>query len=510
MRAAYDVASVRVAESALMQELPEGTLMQRASFGLARTCAALLTNVEHGVVGARIVLLVGSGNNGGDALYAGAFLARRGAQVTALLLSDHSHDGGVVALRMAGGHVRSVTGADDVGAVEVISHAALVMDGIVGIGGSGSLRGAAIALVHAARDSGSLLVAVDVPSGVDSDTGLIADPDACVFADVTVTFGCLKQGLVVSPGREAAGAVVEVDIGLDDYLPAYGVALLDDLDVASALPEPQGADYKYSRGIVGIMAGSARYRGAAMLCVGGARQGGAGKVHFADRGDGVATVVVQHFWDVTASDASADDREFEAWVIGPGLGNDEDSVSRVRELLGMEVPVVFDADALRVISGHADVRDALSARGRRGEVSVLTPHVGEFRALGFGDALSLGRLGAAKLAARELGAIVVLKGPGTIIAAPDGTTFVDSFGGAELGTAGTGDILAGLAGSMLASAQARGEITDSGEAARIVAAAVGAHGAAGALAASDGRPVTAMDVVDALPDAIALLRRVME
>jgi hydroxyethylthiazole kinase-like uncharacterized protein yjeF len=325
-----------------------------------------------------------------------------------------------------------------------------------------------------------------------------------------VTFGCLKQGLVVSPGREAAGAVVEVDIGLDDYLPAYGVALLDDLDVASALPEPQGADYKYSRGIVGIIAGSARYRGAAMLCVGGARQGGAGKVHFADRGDGVAGTIVQHFWDVTASDASADDREFEAWVIGPGLDNDEDSVSRVRELLAMEVPVVFDADALRVISGHADVRDALIARGRRGDVSVLTPHVGEFRALGFGDALSLGRLEAAKLAARELGAIVVLKGPGTIIAAPDGTTFVDSFGGAELGTAGTGDILAGLTGSMLAAAQARGEITDSGEAARVVAAAVGAHGAAGALAAADGRPVTAMDVVDALPDAVALLRRVME
>ena len=130
--------------------------------------------------------------------------------------------------------------------------------------------------------------------------------------------------------------------------------------------------------------------------------------------------------------------------------------------------------------------------------------------MGYGNALALGRLAAAKLAARELGAIVVLKGPGTIISAPDGTTFVDSFGGAELGTAGTGDILAGLTGSMLAAAQARGEITDSGEAARVVAAAVGAHGAAGSRAAADGRPVTAMDVVDALPDAIALLRRVME
>ena len=510
MRAAYDVASVRAAESALMQELPEGTLMQRASFGLARTCAALLTDVEHGVAGARIVLLVGSGNNGADALYAGAFLARRGAQVIALLLSDHSHDGAVVALRMAGGRARTVTGPDDSGALAAIARAALVMDGIVGIGGSGPLRGPAIALARAARDSGSLLVAVDIPSGVDSDTGLIADPDACIYADVTVTFGCLKQGLVISPGREAAGAVVEVDIGLDDYLPAYGVALLDGLDVASALPEPQGADYKYSRGIVGIMAGSGRYRGAARLGVGGARQGGVGKVHFADRGDGVAAAVVQQFWDVTSSDAPPADCEFEAWVIGPGLGNDEESVLRVREMLALEASIVFDADALRVISGYADVRAALIERGHRGDVSVLTPHVGEFRALGFGDALSLGRLGAAQVAARELGAIVVLKGPGTVIAAPDGTTFVDSFGGAELGTAGTGDILAGIVGSMLAAAQVRGEITDSGEAARIVAAAVGAHGAAGALAAADGRPVTAMDVVDALPDAIALLRRVME
>src|SRR5690349_9143606 len=190
MRNAYRVADVRAAEEALMATLPAGALMQRAAAGLARRCAVVLTDRYGGVYGRRVLLVVGAGNNGGDALHAGARLARRGVDVTAVATApDRIHAEGLAALRDAGGRL-----------VDRARPADLVVDGILGIGGRGGLRDNAAAIVRDAveRDSRPTVVAVDLPSGVDADTGAVTG--AAVRADITVTFGVLKPGLLVGAG----------------------------------------------------------------------------------------------------------------------------------------------------------------------------------------------------------------------------------------------------------------------------------------------------------------------
>ncbi|KOV62443.1 NAD(P)H-hydrate epimerase, partial [Streptomyces sp. MMG1121] len=268
MRTAYSVETVRAAERALMARLPEGALMQRAAAGLAAACAELLGRVY----GSRVVLLVGSGDNGGDALYAGARLARRGAGVTAVLLApERAHAGGLAALRRAGGVVARAA------VEEAIERADLVVDGIVGIGGRGGLRPEAAALADAAGRARAAVVAVDLPSGVEAGTGEVRG--AAVRADLTVTFGAYKPGLLVDPAREYAGVVRLVDIGLEP--PGEGeLEALQHADVARLLPVPGAESDKYRRGVVGIAAGSARYPGAAVLAVSGALRGGAGAVRY--------------------------------------------------------------------------------------------------------------------------------------------------------------------------------------------------------------------------------------
>ncbi|MGY5106217.1 NAD(P)H-hydrate epimerase [Streptomyces sp. 900105245] len=304
MRTAYSVETVRAAERALMARLPEGALMQRAAAGLAAACADLLGRVY----GSRVVLLVGSGDNGGDALYAGARLARRGAGVTAVLLAPgRAHAGGLDALRRAGGRV---TGADD--AEGPIARADLVMDGIVGIGGKGGLRPDAERLVGLADRSRAAVVAVDLPSGVEADTGEVRG--AAVRADLTVTFGTYKPGLLVDPAREYAGIVRLVDIGLE--LPGEAeLEALQHADVARLLPSPAAESDKYRRGVVGIAAGSARYPGAAVLAVSGALRGGAGAVRYVGpAGD----AVIARFPETLVSDAGpARAGRVQAWVVGP-------------------------------------------------------------------------------------------------------------------------------------------------------------------------------------------------
>lgn len=261
MRTAYSVETVRTAERELMARLPEGTLMQRAAAGLAAACADLLGKVY----GARVVLLVGSGDNGGDALYAGARLARRGAGVAAVLLSpDRAHQGGLRALLAAGGRV------DD---VSVVGRADLVVDGITGIGGRGGLRPDAVAALWAVSDAVPV-VAVDLPSGVSADTGEVVGE--AVRADATVTFGAYKPALLIDPAAEYAGALRLVDIGLD--LPVVpDLESLQYADVAELLPEPSAESDKYRRGVVGVVAGSARYPGAAVLAVAGRCAAGQGR-----------------------------------------------------------------------------------------------------------------------------------------------------------------------------------------------------------------------------------------
>ncbi|SCD38615.1 yjeF N-terminal region [Streptomyces sp. di188] len=369
MRTAYSVETVRAAERELMARLPEGALMQRAAAGLAAACADVLGRVY----GSRVVLLVGSGDNGGDALYAGARLARRGAGVRAVLLAPgRAHAGGLAALRRAGGSVVSDAG----GAVGLVEQADLVVDGIVGIGGKGGLREAAVPLAEAARRGRGVVVAVDLPSGVDADTGEARG--TAVRADVTVTFGAYKPGLLIDPGREYAGVVRFVDIGLGRGLaggtgPAGSprAEALQHADVARLLPVPGAESDKYRRGVVGIAAGSARYPGAAVLAVGGALRGGAGAVRYVGPAGGA--VLARYPETLVSERGPARAGRVQAWVVGPGAGDD---AATVGEVLAADVPVLIDADGLRL----AEV-GAVRGRGLRGVPTLMTPHAGEAAAL---------------------------------------------------------------------------------------------------------------------------------
>ncbi|WP_353944199.1 NAD(P)H-hydrate dehydratase [Streptomyces sp. HUAS MG91] len=469
MRTAYDVETVRSAERALMARLPDGALMQRAAAGLAVACADLLGKVY----GSRVALLVGSGDNGGDALYAGARLARRGAGVTALLLSpDRAHAGGLAALRAAGG---TLLDAESDAAEEAVSRADLVLDGIVGIGGRGGLRPRAARLAEAAR---GLVVAVDLPSGVDADTGEVHG-DA-VRATATVTFGAYKPGLLVDPAREYAGALRLVDIGLE--LPEEQAVLEapQHADVAALLPEPTGESDKYRRGVVGVVAGSARYPGAAVLAVAGALHGGAGAVRYV--GPAADAVLARFPETLVSAGPPAKAGRVQSWVIGPGLGDEADGLL---DVLDSDVPVLIDADGLRL----ADVR---AVRARTAP-TVLTPHAGEAAALlGVArDEVEGQRLSSVRALAERYAATVLLKGSTTLITSPGSTVRVNPTGTPWLATAGSGDVLSGLTGSLLAAGLHP-----------LDAASAGAylHGLA-ARFASGGAPVSAQDVAHAVPAA---------
>ena len=284
------------------------------------------------------MVLAGSGDNGGDALYAAAQLARRGTAVLAVAAGSRIHDGGAAALRAAGGRI---VGSPMTAAVAAaVDQADLILDGMLGIGGQGGLREpyATLAAAPAAR-SAATVVAVDLPSGVDADTGRSAG--AAVRADVTVTFGTWKPGLLVDPGASYAGVTELVDIGLDLPDPP-DVVSAQAADIAALLPSPTADSDKYRRGVVGLVSGSEQYTGAAVLSVGGAIRGGAGMIRFLSAQPAVD--LVRQWWpetvitvaaarasasggggnrwqDTTAADFLASAGRVQAWVAGPGHGH---------------------------------------------------------------------------------------------------------------------------------------------------------------------------------------------
>ncbi|WFE94772.1 NAD(P)H-hydrate dehydratase [Micromonospora sp. WMMD987] len=488
MKPVWRVADVRAAEAGLMATLAPGTLMQRAAAGLARRCALLLAD-RGGVYGARVLLLVGSGDNGGDALYAGERLARRGAQVAVLPTSpDRTHTGGLAALRAAGGRLVDAPPA-------VVD---LVLDGIVGIGGTGGLRENADRLVAGlpalrGRDGGrATVVAVDVPSGVAVDTGDVPTDDTgrprAVRADVTVAFGALKPALVVGPAAPLAGQVELVDIGLGPWLrgdPALRVTEWS--DVRDWWPRAGASAEKYSRGVVGVATGSRTYPGAAVLSVGGALAGPTGLVRYAG---GARDEVVRQHPSVIATDRVAGAGRVQTWVCGSGLGTDEQAGAELRAVLAAPVPVVLDADALTLL-----VDGSLADRLRHRDAPiVVTPHDREFTRL-CGEEPGADRVAAALRLAAWMNATVLLKGDRTVVGTPDGRAYVNPTGSPALATGGTGDVLAGLLGALLAAGLAPE---------RAAAVAAYLHGLAGREAARGG-PVTAPDVVAALRPVVAPL-----
>ncbi len=455
MRSAHTVEQVRAAEGELMARLPEGTLMQRAATGLAVAIADLLG----GVYASRVLLLVGGGDNGGDALWAGAMLARRGAAVEAVLLSSKAHVEGLEALRSAGG--RTVLAAE-------AHRPDVVVDGIVGIGGQPGLRLEAEQALAAFE--GVPVVAVDVPSGVEVDTGRLDGTH--VSAALTVTFGTHKIAHLVDPAARACGVVHLIDIGLD--LPVAPVETVQAVDVAGLLPVPGPFDHKYTRGVVGVRAGSQTYPGAAVLCTSGAASGIAGMVRYL--GSAADAVRARHP-EIVASEGRV-----QAWVVGSG--GDTDAEQALADALADAVPTVVDADALRHVQrGPKDL--------------VLTPHAGELaRMLGVErEQVEAEQLHFARRAAEEYDAVVLLKGRHTLIADPGGRVRITTSGVPWLAVAGAGDVLAGVIGSLLAAGLGPWD-----------AASVGSwlHGAAAAQA-SGGGPLSATRVADAIPEVVRSL-----
>jgi len=498
MRYAHAVSDVREAERALMARVPDGTLMQRAASGLAAICASLLG----GVYGSRVVVLAGTGDNGGDALFAGARLAARGAHVTAIPTGSGLHETGAAALRRSGGRSASPTGPD---AAAAIAAADLIIDGILGIGGHGGLREPAATLAGLAAEGasdGALVVATDLPSGVDADTGAVEG--VAIDADVTVTFGTIKPGLLVDPGAGYAGTVHLVDIGLGPYLTAApAAAAFQAADVADLLPRPDAESDKYRRGVLGVLAGSQRYTGAAVLSVGGAIRGGAGMVRLVSA-RAAADVVRAHWPEAVITVTDPADRgepagpaaveaagRVQAWVAGPGLGTDDEAAALLAAVLATPLPVLVDADGLTVLSER---RELLSRP--QGAATLITPHAGELARLLNADHedIEAHRLAFVRRAADELGVTVLLKGSTTTIATPgtDDPVLVNATGTGWLATAGSGDVLSGLAGALLA----QGVLPVRSGA----AAAAFLHGIAGRIAADDA-PAGAADVLEAIPEA---------
>ena len=525
MRKAHRVADVRAAEQALMAQLPAGALMQRAAAGLASACAGLLQRVY----GARVVVLAGSGDNGGDALYAGALLASRGAAVTAIAAGSRVHQGGTTALLGAGGRLLAAPSdaSPSAAARDAIRAADLIIDGLLGIGGHGGLRGAAAslaALTDQASQVGAFVVAVDLPSGIDADTGEVAG--AAVRADVTITFGTWKPGLLVDPGASHAGVTQLVDIGLGPYLSSPDVMAPQSADIAAWLPRPSAESDKYRRGVLGIVAGSAQFTGAALLSVGGAVRGGAGMVRLVSA-DAAAAVVRQHWPEAVitvlgagqaagqpdgqpagqaagqpdgqpdgqpAGQAAGQPAEqvieavgrVQAWVAGPGMGTGAAAADLLAAVLRTDVPVLVDADGITVLAAHQELRQELR---RRAAPTLITPHAGELaRLLGAQRAdIEAKRLQFVRQAAAELGITVLLKGSTTLIAGPSAAepVLANPTGTSWLATAGSGDVLSGLAGALLAQGLAPQ---------RAAAAAAYLHGIAGRLAA-DGAPIGSSDLL---------------
>ncbi|SDO99246.1 yjeF C-terminal region, hydroxyethylthiazole kinase-related/yjeF N-terminal region [Nakamurella panacisegetis] len=454
MIGAYSVRQIRAAEALALQGDRDDAVMKRAAYAVA---AVVLDRVEP-VVGARVVLLVGPGNNGGDALFAGAVLRRRGMSVTAVLLDpDRAHPSGLRALTRSGGRAVPMS---DPSVDDLIASAQVLIDGLLGLAASPPMRPPMAALVRKANAARAFKVAVDLPTGIDPDSGR---GDGSFVADVTVTFGGMKTSLLVA--ASAAGEVTVDDLGFE---PAGAHTFtLTDLDVRALLPDPRPDGDKFTQGVPGIVAGSRQYPGAAMLCVGGAVSTRPGMVRYAGP---QAQAVVNRWPEVVAADDPAEAGAVQAWVAGPGMGTDEGSQALLRHVMAFDGPVLVDADGLTMLA-----RTMSQLEARRGRVTVLTPHGREFARL-FPDLDPSDRLASVRAAAARSGAIVLLKGSRTLVADPDGRVAVNTTGTSWLASAGSGDVLSGIIGSLLAAGVPAWQ-----------AAAAGAHlhGRAGERAAAD-------------------------
>lgn len=425
----------------------------------------------------RIVAAVGGGNNGGDAVVALRTLAAMGREVVAVPVGRGEIAAGLT-------HGWSIPTGDQ----GAFAAADLLVDGILGTGATGAPREPQAAAIRAMNAASAPIVAIDGPSGVDLTTGAV--PGEAVMATLTVTFGALKRGLLLHPGRGRVGRILLAEVGFPPH-PGASAAGITDPWAASRLPVIRPDGHKGSVGLVAVVAGRIGYGGAAVMVAMGALRAGAGGVRAfsVEKNRPVLNIAVPEavFVERGSDEAGAALSGTRAAVIGPGIGTGTEALSLLRRYLeGFTGPVVLDADALTLIAADAGLLPpALAAR------SVLTPHPGELArllAVSTDDVLA-DRFASAREAAERYGCVVVAKGSPTLVAAPDAPTLVNLSGTPGVATAGMGDTLAGIIGAFLA-----------GGATPRDAAATGIHFAGRAAeAAARGRGLLPRDVAEALP-----------
>ena len=479
-------------------------LMERAGRAVARAAREL----AGGSYGRRAVVVCGKGNNGGDGLVAARHLGRWGVRTTVVLLEDPDElrePAASSARQLADVPSIRVRTFDERGLRRELARADVAVDAIFGTGFRGMPEDEWASAIAGLNEADAPIVAVDIPSGVNGATGLVEGE--AVRAHLTVSFGAPKLGTVLMPGAEHAGVLRVVDIGFPDDLVRARAWLTEPSDVAAWLPTRDTDTHKRASGVLVVVAGSRAMTGAARLIARAAGRVGAGLIIVAapegsmpaiqaglteptflplpETADG--TVAVEAVEPLLDRLQSAD-----ALAIGPGLTTESETVAFVRDTVRRSpIPLVLDADGLNAFTGDG------AALGDRQADAVLTPHVGEFtRLTGVKPRdLDADRPAHVRRLASQTNAVALLKGSRTVIADPDGRLFVNVTGSPVLATAGTGDVLTGMIGGLLARGVAASESA---------AAAAYLHGLAGLFAGRDlGEGTVAGDVLEHLPEAVA-------
>ena len=484
----YSAPTIRAAEASLSELLESGELMQRAARGIARVTAGRMRER-----GARTVTaLVGPGNNGADALYAVARLAKRGFETSAVCIDTTASQVQTQAAELARQRGATVLAADSPEALTAISRAEVVLDGITGIGGRPGLPPFARPWVDAIRDR-AWVISVDTPSGQPVEGGeALAD---AVFADETVTFGAPKPVHLLPPTEAACGVLTVIDIGLDLTEATPAVVRITPDDVPLLWPVPGPDDDKYSRGVLGVVAGGEQYTGAAVLTTTAAVAAGVGMVRYV--GTETPTALVR----AAVPEAVHGEGRVQAWVVGPGLDTTSTApgadaqLAAARAALDSDLPVLVDAGGLDLVTGRRDAPTLLTPHA--GECARMITRLRERSTELTREEVEGSPLEHARMLAGLTSATVLLKGGTTLVVDADGPVHVQDDAPAWLATAGSGDVLAGLAGALLAGGL---EPAEAGSLAALV------HGRA-AHDANPGGPVRALAVAHALGPSVAALLR---
>jgi len=481
----------------------EGAPPERALGGSCVRCAD-----ERALAGVRVAVVSGIGNNGGDGSVVARHLLARGASVELFLVVGEEGLSGDAALALSA--LRAVGGRiHDARTLELSSELprfGLVVDAILGTGANRAAEGAVERAILAVNASERPVIALDVPSGLDATTG--AELGACVQAEHTISFGFLKTGLLTTSGFRAGGRITLSNLGVPAVLPPTvepKAFLLEVADVRAALSPRDPGLHKVQAGHVVVVGGSPGMTGAPNLTGRAALRAGAGLVTVVLAPEvvwGAAGELPALMTKSTPSPFSAEVRELcsraDVMVVGPGLGRSADAEARLRAALALGRPTVLDADGLRLVARDGALRGGV--RLSQHPALILTPHAGEAADLlgTTSEEVERDRFAAARQLASESNAIVLLKGPRTLIAEPDGRVIVSAFGTPALATAGSGDVLAGVVAALWASegkAQ-RGQ-------GRLEAAWLGAalHGLTAERWSTSGgdRGLVATDLIDGLP-----------